>query len=312
MPVPDRSYDMHIERLEIGCNVRGLDVNHLADGELAQLKDALYRHRIVVLKEQSLTDQGFCDFAARFGFPVPYLQNNYHHPEHPLIFVSSNIKRDGKAIGVARTGGYWHSDTAFEREPKVITMLLPKVLPQASPRTTRFIDMSAVYAALPEATRAKIDGATFLHSGRWRYKVRPEDAGLDITEILELIDYHAPPVRHPAVIVHPYTGERIVYGTRGFTVGVEGRSADESAALLGEIFDLAESPQFVREIRWAMGDLIVWDNRFLAHSSGRKKAPTEDIHEAVKKEEETMMYRITLRDGYPLCASEKTSAAAVA
>ena len=36
-----------------------------------------------------------------------------------MIFVSSNVKQDGKQIGVARTGGYWHSDTSFEKEPKV-------------------------------------------------------------------------------------------------------------------------------------------------------------------------------------------------
>jgi taurine dioxygenase len=295
---------MKIERNEIGCNVFDVDVNTLTLAELAEVKDLLYRNRIIVLKHQTVSDQGFCDFAYRFGFPMPYLQGNYHHPDHPLIFVSSNVKQDRKQIGVPRTGGYWHSDTAFEKEPKVITMLLPKVLPQTSPRSTRFIDMSVVYVALPDTPKAKIDGAEFLHSGRWRYKVRPKDAGLDITEILKLIDYHAPPVRHPAVIVHPYTGEKVIYGTRGFTIAVADRSLDESAAILSEIFDFAESTRFVREIRWAMGDLIIWDNRFLAHSSGRKKAPTDNIHEEIKKEEETMMYRITLRDEFPLCASQ--------
>jgi taurine dioxygenase len=294
---------MKSEPNEIGCRIHGVDVNAMSEGQLQELKQALYRNRIVVLKDQSIDERGFCDFARRFGFPEPYLQGNYHHPEYPLIFVSSNIKQNGRPMGVARTGGYWHSDTSFEPTPKVITMLLPKVLPAKSPRTTRFIDMSAVYAALPEAVRTKIENAEFIHSGRWRYKVRPEDAGLDISEILELIDHHAPPVRHPAVLVHPYTGDRAVYGTRGFTVGIAGMTGDESTALLTSIFDLAESPRFVREVQWVMGDLIIWDNRYLAHSSGRKKAIGENIHEEVKKEEETMMYRITLRDGYPLSAS---------
>jgi taurine dioxygenase len=300
---------MKIEPNEIGCSVFGVDANTAGPTELAEVKDLLYRQRIVVLKDQRVSEQGFCDFAHRFGFPEPYLQGNYHHPEYPLIFVSSNVKRGGKQMGVARTGGYWHSDTSFENEPKVLTMLLPKVLPQKAARTTRFIDMSAVYRALPDATRARIEGADFIHSGRWRYKVRPEDGGLDITEILELIDYLAPPVRHPAVLVHPYTGEKAIYGTRGFTIAVADRSLDESAALLRELFDFAESPCFVREVRWALGDLIIWDNRFLAHSSGRQKAPTDNIHEQVQKEEETMMYRITLRDGLPLCASQTRSQA---
>jgi taurine dioxygenase len=295
---------MRTEPNQIGCSVFDVDANTANPAQLAQLKELLYSNRIVVLKNQSVGDAQFCDFAHRFGYPEPYLQGNYHHPEYPLIFVSSNVKQGGKQVGVPRTGGYWHSDTAFEKQPKVITMLMPKVLPQTSPRSTRFIDMCAVYQALPEATKAQLEGAEFMHSGRWRYKVRAEDAGLDITEILELIDYHAPPVRHPAVLVHPYTGEKILYGTRGFTVGVADRSLDESAALLREIFDFAETPRFIREIRWSMGDLIIWDNRFLAHSSGRKKAPTDNIHEEVRKEEETMMYRITLRDEFPLCASQ--------
>jgi len=202
--------------------------------------------------------------------------------------------QDGKQIGVPRTGGYWHSDTSFETEPKVITMLMPKVLPQNFPRSTRFIDMAEVNAALPQATRDKLVGARFMHSGRWRYKVRPQNIGMDIFEILQMIDSVAPPVLHPAVIEHPYTGEKVLYANRGFTTGIAGWSLDASADLLSEIFDFAETDRFIREVRWSMADIIIWDNRFLAHSSGRNAGA----------EEETMMYRITLKDDYALCASQ--------
>jgi taurine dioxygenase len=285
---------MRIARNEIGCSIWGVAALALAASQMHQLKDLLYRHRLIVLKDQTLTDQQYCGFAERFGFPVPYLQENYRHPDFPLIFVSSNVKRDGKQIGVPRTGGYWHSDTSFEREPKVITMLMPKVLPQTSPRSTRFIDMAEVYAALPQATRDRLAGAQLSHSGRWRYKVRPQDIGMDIFEILQMIDSVAPPVLHPAVIEHPYTREKVLYANRGFTIGIAGWSLDDSAKLLREIFDFAETERFIREVRWSMGDIIIWDNRFLAHSSGRNAGP----------EEETMMYRITLKDDYPLCASQ--------
>ena len=50
----------------------------------------------------------------------------------------------------------------------------------------------------------------------------------------------------------------------------------------------------MREVQWSMGDVIIWDNRFLRHTSGRNEG----------LEEETMMYRITLQDGMPLCASQ--------
>ena len=154
--------------------------------------------------------------------------------------------------------------------------------------------MAAVYAALPQATKDRLAGTQFLHSGRMRFKVRPDCVGLDIHEILSLIDQATPPVTHPGVIEHPYTKEKVIYGNRGFTMGIANRSLDESASLLGEIFDFAESDRFVREVQWSMGDIIIWDNRFLQHSSARNPGP----------EEETMMYRITLQDGMPLCASQ--------
>lgn len=279
---------------DFGCSIWGVDAATLRPTELQHLRDLLYTKRLIVLKDQRLDEQAYCEFAEHFGLPVPYLQEHYHHPHFPLIFVSSNVKQDGKQIGVARTGGYWHSDTSFEKEPKVITMLMPKILPASVPRSTRFIDMAEVYAALPQATKDELAGAQFLHSGRWRYKIRSENVGLDIFEILEAIDRLAPPVPHPAVIEHPYTREKVLYGTRGFTIGIAGRSLDDSERLLKEIFDFAESSRFVREVRWAMGDIIIWDNRFLAHCSGRNPGP----------EEETMMYRITLRDNFPLCASQ--------
>ncbi len=291
---------MRAEKNGFGCSIHGVDAKAATPAVIKELKDLLYRNRLIVLKDQILSEQEYCDFAHQLGLPVPYLQSNYHHPDHPLIFVSSNVQKEGKQIGVARTGGYWHSDTSFEKEPKIITMLMPKVLPRNHPRSTRFIDMAEVYAALPQATKDKLAGAEFLHSGRYRYKIRPENVGFDIFEILQTIDSVAPPVRHPAVIEHPYTGEKVLYGNRGFTIGIADRSLDESASLLKAIFDFAETERFVQEVRWSMGDVIIWDNRFLSHSSGRNSG----------QEEETMMYRITLRDDFALCATQMARLAA--
>jgi taurine dioxygenase len=285
--------------------VHGLDLEAISDAQIAELQDLMFRERLVVIKGQDLDEESYIAFAHRFGTPVPYLQTNYHHPKYPLIFVSSNVRgEDGQRMGVPRTGGYWHSDTSFELEPKTLTMLLPRVLPQTAGRSTRFIDMGEVTRNMPEALLRELEGKAFVHSGRFRYKVRAEDAGLDITELLAMIDHHAPPVEHPALITHPHTRERIVYGSRGFVIGVAGAGASDSERILDALFDFAESPRFVREVEWHVGDLIVWDNRSLQHSSGRKRAPAERIHDALTTEEKTMMFRITLRDQYPLYEKE--------
>ena len=44
-------------------------------------------------------------------------------------------------MGVARTGGYWHSDTAFLAHPVPLTLLYPQLVPRQTRRTTMFIDL---------------------------------------------------------------------------------------------------------------------------------------------------------------------------
>jgi taurine dioxygenase len=287
------------ENSQLGIKVTGFDARK---PDVAEIRKLLYAHKIVVLKHQSLTEQGFCDFSHALGTPVPYLQSNYHHPEYPLIFVSSNLKKDGKKMGVARTGGYWHSDTAFLEEPIPLTLLYPRVIPQNSRRTTLFIDLEQAYQAMPHALQRRLEGLQFIHSGKWKYKVRPEDAGLDLSEILQMIDKVQPPVVHPAVITHPVTGRKMLYITRGFTVGVDGLGEDAGSALLKEVLDFVEQARFITEFQWELGDMILWDNRFLAHKAGRLARANDPVSGNIAEEEDTQVYRIIIQDGHPLSA----------
>ena len=178
---------METSQLDIGCSVTGIDAAKATKTQIKKLRDLLYRNRLIVLKDQNLNEAGYCEFAKRFGNPVPYLQDNYHHPEFPLIFVSSNVKKDGKQIGVARTGGYWHSDTAFETDPKFITMLMPKVLPPARahhPLHRHGRGLCGAAAGDQRPARGRAVPAQRPHA----LQDPPQDAGYDIFEILQTID----------------------------------------------------------------------------------------------------------------------------
>jgi len=290
---------------QVGVRITGLDTR--TGGDMHAVIAQLHRHKLVILKDQQLNEQQFCDLSRALGDPVPYLQQNYHHPDHPLIFVSSNIKKDGRSMGVARTGGYWHSDTSFLASPVPLTLLYPQVIPTQSRRTTLFIDMERVYGAMPVSMRTRLDSARFIHSGKWKYKVRKEDVGLDLSEILALIHQVQPPVLHPAVITHPATGARMLYGSRGFTVGIEGWSSDEAEAFLDEVFTFAERPEFIEEFQWELGDIILWDNRCFAHKAGRLAHANDPVKGDIQTEEETLVYRIILNDRLPLSASGPAS-----
>jgi taurine dioxygenase len=283
----------------LGVAVQDFDAVTATEGELQKLRGLVYERRVVVLKDQLLATDQFVDFSKRLGTPVPYLQENYRHPEYPLIFVSSNVPVEGRKIGVARTGGYWHSDTAFQQKPVPLTLLYPRVVPRNTARATLFLDLERACRELPRHLKEHVDGRVFLHSGRWRYKVREQDAGFDISEILSMIDRVQPPARHPAVIVHPVTGERGIYATRGFTVGVEGLHPREGEELLSELFDFLEQERFIAAFEWELGDVILWDNRLLAHRASRRDSAQGDVAEAARGEEDTTVYRILIDDGHP-------------
>jgi taurine dioxygenase len=295
--------DGEIQSGEIGCIKHDLNFSSLSSEQISEIKQSVYHKKIVVIKNQKLNEQQFCDFSQLFGEPVPYLQENYHHPDYPLIFVSSNIKQNGKKIGVARTGGYWHSDTSFLADPVPLTLLYPQVIPNNSKRTTLFIDLEKALAEMPKALKEKIEGKRFIHSGKWKYKVRSADVGLDLSEILIMIHRVQPPVTHPAILTHPVTGKKTLYASRGFTVGVSGMPTDEANELLDELFDFIEQDRFITEFQWQPGDVIIWDNRFLAHKAGRLMSANEPISGDSIEEEETLVYRIIVKDGYPLGGS---------
>jgi taurine dioxygenase len=181
-----------------------------------------------------------------------------------------------------------------------LTLLYPQLIPNNSKRTTLFIDLEKALEDMPNRLKDKIDGKCFIHSGKWKYKIRNSDVGLDLSEILGMIHQVQPPVTHPAIIKHPVTGKRTLYASRGFTIGVSGMPTDDANDLLNEVFAFIEQDRFITEFQWQLGDIIIWDNRFLAHKAGRAKSANEPVAGEPINEEDTLVYRIIVRDGYPL------------
>lgn len=265
---------MRTELNAIGCSVHGVEAAAITATDLQALRQLLYANRLIVLKQQTLGEREYCDFAKAFISPTPEAQASSRHREHPLITVALPTHENG------RLPRGWHSETSYERVPKVISMLLPKAQPHALACCTRFIDMSDVYAALPKEIGDRLARSQLLHGHRR-------------TDTVKL-------VRHPAVITHPHTRERILYLNRAFTIGVADHPEPEATAFLNRFFDFAESPRFVREVHWSPGDLAIWDNRFFQH----------DWTPAPAGATPATLYRISGRDAYPLCASQMSGRAA--
>ena len=275
---------------KIGAEIKGLDVNSLTSQspELAMIRNLIYKNKLVVLRDQELDEDSYVAFARKLGRPQTYFQPQYHHPNHPEIFVSSNVPdENGNKIGVSGTGKYWHTDCQFEKQPLSFTSVYPLIFPKLS-RETSYIDMVEVYKALPASLKSQVDGAFFIHEGQMRYKVQAEDIDKSLRELLDRINDQVPPVQHPAVIEHPVTGDKALYVSSGFTTKRVGLSFEENQRFMQELFAFIEQQERVHTHYWEEGDLIIWDNRSLIHKAS-----------GVKPGETSKMYRVGIYDELP-------------
>jgi taurine dioxygenase len=271
----------------IGAEYLDFDVKSVTPETAAAIRGDVYRYKLVVFRNQRLSRTEYIAFARTLGEPQIYFQKNYHHPDHPEIFVSSNVPENGEKVGVAGTGRYWHSDYQFHEHPLPMTMLYPQVLPRSA-RETYYIDMERAYETLPPPLAARVAGARAVHDAKWRYKVTPDDVDRALIDILADIAKMVPPMTHPAVIEHPVTGKRALYVSSGFTAGLEGLSTDTNRQIMAELFSFIEQPQHVHVHKWQDGDILLWDNRTLIHRASDTPPG-----------EQSSSYRIGIYDGLP-------------
>jgi len=276
----------------LGVEILGLDVAALDAAGAAELRRLVYAHKLVVFRDLELSDPAYIEFARKLGRPQIYFQPNYHHPDHPEIFVSANVPIDGRKVGVAGTGRYWHTDYQFFTDPLPLVMVSPRIIP-AGGRGTCFIDMQRVLRDLPDDLRPLAEGTRARHEAKWRYKVQECDIDKSIAEILEEFGAQTPPVTHPTVITHPAHGKRALYVSRGFTVGIEGLGYEEGKAALEALFDFTEAPEHVHKEPWVPGTTLLWDNRQLIHMA------SGTLHGAP-----SVSYRIGVYDDLPFYTEE--------
>jgi len=243
------------------AEVTGVDLSQpLSDEAFARVLEHFHRYRIVFFRGQRLEPAQLAEFGARFG-PLEV----HHLPDHlmqslPQVRVISNEVKDGKALGAVNAGMYLHSDLSYNPRPALATLLYGVECPPVGGET-RFADMVAAYAALPEALKARIRGRTHIRDRSYRYnEFYPNRPPLTPEQIAAV-----PPVEHPMVRIHPTTGELALYISAGSCSHIVGMDVEEGRRLLRELEAFATQPQFVYSHRWQKGDLVVWDNRVTLH-----------------------------------------------
>ena len=271
---------MQVHRLAgaLGAELSGVDLaREPSVDDVETIRRALLEHQVIFFRDQALTPAQFMAFARRMGQPVeyPFVKGIEGFPE---IIEVKKLEHERHNFG-----GIWHSDTAYLVEPPMGSMLLAREVPPYG-GDTLFASQYLAYDGLSDGMRALLEALVAVNSSAKadvsrtredRVKEQGGSAGV----------YEA---EHPVVRTHPETGRKALYVNVAHTARFKGMTEEESAPLLGFLFQHQVKPEFTCRFQWRVGSLAFWDNRCTQHN------PINDYHGHRR-----LMHRITLAGDKP-------------
>jgi taurine dioxygenase len=286
MPIlhPTGKFDNHAARYRsieakplaaaMGAEISGVDVKKLTDTQCDEVRQALFRHKMIFFRGQKLTHADHEAFSLNFG---SFAEDAYtqgvpgHRNVHPLIKEAEDRSRMVFGEG-------WHTDSPFLPQPPAITILRSVQVPPFGGDTT-WANSALAYAMLSETYREVIRGLRVHFSlrdvlGAVHEAVEVSDSPIgrlaatrDSERLSEDLRRKIKGNAHPMVRTHPVTGEKALYVDGAYAIGIEGMLPEESAPILHYLSEHITQPAFSCRLRWEPDMLVLWDNRLCVHQA---------------------------------------------
>jgi taurine dioxygenase len=246
----------------VGAEVRGVDLAAVGGDGIEPIRQAWYRHDVLVFRNQRLTDDDLVGFSRHFGTldpPPNQGAGRKSPPGYPDVYVVSNVLDEaGEPIGALGDGeALWHTDMSYVAQPPDASMLYSLEIPPVG-GDTWFCSMKAALAKMPRALADRIARLDIKHDGTY-------DSGGYLRKGMAASTDPRTSVGtpHPIVIRHPVSGDPALYLGRRRNAYIMGLEIAESERLLDEIWSYVDAAVYVH--KWALGDLVLWDNRTTMH-----------------------------------------------
>lgn len=269
----------------LGATIDGLDLGTgLTDAEFPMVLGALGTYGVLRIPGQQIDAVALKAFAGRFGTLEINVANTYQEPGHPEVMILSNIKKDGKPIGLSDAGQDWHTDMSYSAQIAFANVLYGITIPHRDGKAlggTEFANMYAAYDDLPEDVRVKLEGATARHDFNkfWEeMRRRPGSARPPLTEEQRL---KKPPVSQKIFLRHPITGRMALYANPGYTMSIDGWDQQESDNMLAFLFAHQLQAKYRYIHSWTEGDVLIWDDLCTMHNAWPDYGPDE--HRLIKR-----------------------------
>ena len=258
--------------------VSGIDMRRaLTLEEVAAIHAGMDQYAVLVFHDQNIDDEHQLAFTRSLGeFELTLntglrAESEYRLP--PTFADVSNLDQNHKPMArddrrrlFSLGNRLWHSDSSFKATPAKYSLLHARKIPSKG-GNTEFADMRAAWDALDPEIQAQCRGLVCEHSQIYS---RQQIGFFDVTDEER---ERFKPVRQVLVRTHPTTGRTSLY-LASHAGAIVGWRIPEARAFLRELIEHATQREFVYSHKWAVGDLVMWDNRQTMHR-GRPFPPEE-------------------------------------
>ncbi len=251
------------------AEVDGIDLSKaLSREEIDAVHAGMDRYAVLVFHDQKITDEQQLAFTLSLGDIEHSIGTSLHGPDEyrlPTTFADvSNLDKDNKVFArddrprlFGLGNRLWHSDSSFKVTPAKYSLLRAVSIPSKG-GNTEYADMRAGYDTLDEETKAEIEELVCEHSQLYSRAI------LGFTDFTEEERLRFKPVRQCLVRTHPVTKRKSLY-LASHAGGILGWPVPEARAFLRDLIEHATQRQFVYAHKWAVNDLVMWDNRQTMH-----------------------------------------------
>jgi alpha-ketoglutarate-dependent 2,4-dichlorophenoxyacetate dioxygenase len=247
-----------------GVEVHDVDLHEItAEHGYGEIREVFETHSLLFLRNQTLDDDAHLAFGRLFG-PIEIREKEPEKHEAVMSLVSNRLDEltiatsedDGRVMQM-KANQLWHTDSTFLPWPALANIIAARVL-SSTGGETQFVSTRAAWADMPEDMKDRIRGRALKHSyGHSRKRVSEAAASEDfITKW--------PPTLWNAIWPNPVNGEEALY-IASHAFGIEGMADDQGQAIIDELTDFCTQPHYVYTHDYAVGDVLIWDERATMH-----------------------------------------------
>jgi len=236
-------------------------IQPIDDKAFSEIREAFETSSLLAFRGAGPDDDQLLAFSSRFGT----VQKSFSGNQTGGTFFSrqSNIDtetgklmpQDHKQMVYQKSNRLWHADSSYRPSGSLCSVLTAREVPPEG-GNTEFASLRAAWNDLSEAEQCKLEGLVAIHSLDYSRSLTAENVLSDAQRA------EMPPARHRLV--------QTIGGRKSLFIGahashIEGWPVEEGRALLNDLLDRATKPEAVYSYKWAVGDVVVWDNRTMLH-----------------------------------------------